>query len=278
VEEEKVGAANSSAHNSVSGKGKGQLGMAKSGYTNVIRGSEEEVKAREIILNLFKESPIPDAEMLVNLGAYLRSPLLAKILYLNELYQRIENLPGVVMEFGVWWGANLALFESFRSVYEPYNWTRKIIGFDTFQGYPSISEQDGTSSYAAVGGYQVSEGYDKYLGRLLDAHEADNVMAHMKKYELIKGDVTQTIDQYLEKNPQTIIALAYFDLALYEPTKKCLEAIRPHLMRGSVLAMDELTSPDFPGETIALKEVFGLDKYRIIKSRFLPDRAYIIVE
>ncbi|HEY0006600.1 MAG TPA: TylF/MycF/NovP-related O-methyltransferase [Pyrinomonadaceae bacterium] len=252
--------------------------MAKSGYTNVVRGSDEEVKAREIILELFKQSPIPDEEMLVNLGAYLRSTLLAKILYLNELYQRIVDIPGNVIEFGVWWGSNLALFESFRSVYEPYNWTRKVIGFDTFEGYPSVSAKDGASEYASVGGYTVTEEYENYLSRLLDAHEADNVMSHIKKYELVKGNVVQTIDQYLEANPQTIISLAYFDLALYEPTRKCLEAIKPHLVRGSVLAMDELNSPDFPGETIALKEVFGLQDYRIVKSRFLPDRAFIVIE
>ncbi len=60
-------------------------------------------------------------------------------------------------------------------------------------------------------------------------------------------------------NPQTIIALAYFDLALYEPTRKCLEAIRPHLVRGSILAMDELNSRDFPGETVEV----SVDECRI---------------
>lgn len=256
--------------------------MAKGDYSNVVRGSEEEIRAREVILGLFKNTPIPDDEMLVNLGAYLRSPLLAKILYLNELYQRIEKLPGIICEFGVWWGANLALFESFRAVYEPYNWTRKVVGFDTFEGYPAITEKDatsdGTSSYAAVGGYAVADSYEDYLSKLLDAHEADNVMAHIKKYALVKGDVTQTIDGYFKDNPETIIALAYFDLALYEPTKRCLEAIRPHLVRGSVLAMDELNSHEFPGETVAVKEVLGFDKYQIVKSRFLPDRAYIVIE
>lgn len=252
--------------------------MPKEGYRNVVRGSEEEKKAREALLDLFKSSPIPNDELLVNLGLYLRSTILAKILYLNELYLAIQNIPGIIVEFGVWWGANLALLESFRSVYEPYNWTRKVVGFDTFDGYPAISAKDGTSSYAAVGGYAVTKDYPEHLSKILDAHEADNVMARIKKYELIKGDVVETIDEYLAKNPQTIIALSYFDLALYEPTRKCLEAIRPHLVRGSVLAMDELNSADFPGETVALKEVFGLDRYRVIKSRFLPDRSYIIVE
>ena len=155
--------------------------MAKEGYTNVVRGSAEEITARKRLLQLFKETPIPDDEMLVNLGLYLRSTQLAKILYLNELYERIVRLPGIVIEFGVWWGANLALFESFRSVYEPYNWTRKVVGFDTLKGYPAIASKDGTSSYAQVGGYTVSEGYEEYLGQMLDAHEADNVMAHIKK-------------------------------------------------------------------------------------------------
>lgn len=252
--------------------------MAKEGYTNVVRGSSEEIEARKRLLQLFKETPIPEDEMLVNLGLYLRSTQLAKILYLNELYERIVDLPGIVVEFGVWWGANLALFESFRSVYEPYNWTRKVVGFDTLKGYPAIASKDGSSSYAQVGGYTVSEGYEEYLGQMLDAHEADNVMSHIKKYDLVKGDVVETIDGYLADNPETIIALAYFDLALYEPTKKCLEAIRPHLMRGSVIAMDELNSRDFPGETVAVKEVLGLDRYQIFRSQFLPDRSYIIIE
>ena len=252
--------------------------MAREGYVNVARGSEREVAAREAILELFKTTPIPDDEILVNLGAYLRSTQLAKILYLNELYQLIERVPGIVVELGVWWGANLALLESFRSVYEPYNWTRKVVGFDTFEGYPEVTEKDGSSRYAAVGGYTVSEGYEEHLDRLLAAHEADNVIPHIKKYELVRGDVTETVRGYLDANPQTIVALAYFDLALYEPTRVCLDAIRPHLTRGSVLAMDELNSADFPGETIALREVIGLDRYRIERSRFLPDRSYVVID
>lgn len=251
--------------------------MAKQGYTNVVRGSAKEVEARKQILQLFQQSPIPDDEILVNLPLFLRSTGLAKLLYLNELYESIVPLPGVVMEFGIWWGANIATFESFRSVYEPYNWTRKVIGFDTFEGYPSVSDKDGGSAYAKVGGYTVTDDYEQYLRNMLDAHEADNVMAHLKKYELIKGDVVRTIDSYLEKNPETIVALAYFDLALYEPTKKCLEAIKPYLIPGSIIAMDELNSHDFPGETVAMREVFGSSGYEIKRSRFLSDRAYLTI-
>lgn len=252
--------------------------MAKQDYTNVVRGSQEEVSARKQILELFQQRPLPEDELLVNLGLYLRATQVAKVLYLDELYQRIEPLPGNIFEFGVWWGANLALFQSLRSVREPYNWTRKIVGFDTFEGYPQPSKEDGNSKHAAIGGYTVTPNYIDYLTSMLRAHEQDNVMGHIQKFELVKGDVRESLDTYLAENQQTVIALAYFDLALYEPTRYCLEKILPYLVKGSVIAMDELNSPDFPGETQALREALGLSKYPVYRSKYLPDRSYLIVE
>ena len=240
--------------------------------------SETQSQARQKLLDLFKRSPLPTEDLLVNLAMYMRSSVVAKLLYVNELYQHIIRTPGVVMEFGVWWGANLALFESMRAVYEPYNHTRKIIGFDTFAGYPAIGSQDGNSDLAAVGGYAVSDNYQDYLAQLLDYHEQENTMAHVKKYELVRGDASETIEQYLSEHPETIVALAYFDLQLYEPTKKCLKAIRPHITRGTIIAMDELNSHEFPGETTAFKEAWGLDKFRLIRSQFLPDRTYLVID
>jgi len=252
--------------------------MSNKEYRLQSRASENQVLARQKLLDLFKGCPIPEEEFLVNLGLYIRSSVLAKFLYVNELYQKIIHIPGIIMEFGVWWGQNLALFESLRAIYEPYNYTRKIVGFDTFAGYPPISLEDGKSKLAAEGGYSVTENYQEYLDELLNYHEQENPMSHIKKYELVKGDATITIEKYLKDHPETIIALAYFDLGLYEPTKKCLESIKPHVIRGTVIAMDELNSWEFPGETIALKEVLGgLDKYKIVRSQFLPDRSYIII-
>jgi Macrocin-O-methyltransferase (TylF) len=234
--------------------------------------------ARRTLLDLFARCPMPRHELLVNLGLYMRSSVLAKTLYINELYQKIINIPGAVMEFGVWWGTNLALFESLRAIYEPYNHARRVVGFDTFTGYSSIQPEDGDGDLVAAGQYSTTQDYEEYLAEVLDYHQRENVMGHVKKYEIVKGDVTQTIDDYLNAHPETIIALAYFDMQLYEPTKKCLAAIRPYLTRGSVIAMDELNCSEFPGETIAFKEVLGLDRYRLTRSQFLPDRTYLTIE
>jgi hypothetical protein len=81
----------------------------------------------------------------------------------------------------------------------------------------------------------------------------------------------------LSSHPETIVALAYFDFDIYLPTRRCLELVRDRLTKGSVVAFDELNCPEFPGETIALKEVFGLDKYAIRRSPLNPLISYFVV-
>jgi len=242
--------------------------------------SSEDVRSvRERFFKLFKDCPIPDNELLSNLGLFLRRQCLSRILFMNDLYKKIVNVPGIVVEFGVRWGQTLVLFESFRGLYEPFNQGRKIVGFDTFEGFPSIDSKDGKASIALEGAFSVTEKYEEYLMQVLDYHEQEAPMSHIKKYELIKGDAVVEIDNYLKEYPETIIALAYFDFDLYLPTKKCLEAIKGYLTKGSIIGFDELHLHEFPGETLALKEVFGLDKYKLIRSPYSAAyQAYMVIE
>jgi hypothetical protein len=242
-----------------------------------VRASKQQRQNRETMKRLFEQTPLSLDDLMVNLPLYMRSSTVAKLLWVNELYEMIAGIPGVIMEFGVWWGANLALFESLRAVHEPYNYTRRVIGFDTFAGYLSARPEDGDDPLVREGAYSVYPEHPLHLEEMLTAHELENPMSHIRKHELVAGDATETIHEYLAEHPETIVALAYFDMQLYEPTKACLEAIRPYLARGSVLAMDELNATEFPGETIAFREAVGLDRYPMRRSRFLPDRTYVIV-
>lgn len=250
----------------------------KSGPVSQNTPSRSAAEVRQNLYRLFAQRPMPDEELLVNLGLYIRSGALAKILFLNELYERIIHIPGVICEFGVWWGQSLTLFENLRAVYEPYNHMRRVIGFDTFTGYPGVGVHDKKSETIAEGVYAVGEGYEHYLAELIDYHEQENVMAHIKKHALVKGDATVTVPAYLQEHPETIVALAFFDMALYEPTKVCLEAIIPRLVKGSIVAFDEFGHPDYPGETRAALETLGLRSHKLYRSRFLPDRCFFVVE
>ncbi|MEW7864218.1 crotonobetainyl-CoA--carnitine CoA-transferase [Aeromonas diversa] len=240
--------------------------------------SETEIAQRRQVEELLAHTPLPSAELMNNLGLYLRRQSLSRILFMHELYQHILPVHGVIMDLGTRWGHNMALFGSFRGMYEPYNYNRKIIGFDTFNGFPHHTPEDGQDAAITLGAYSVTEGYEEHLSALLLSHEAQSPLPHLVKHELIKGDVCITVPDYLAQHPETIVALAYFDFDLYAPTKACLEALRPHLTKGSVLAFDELNWPGFPGETLALKEVLGLDRYAIRRTPHNPGPSYLVIE
>lgn len=223
-----------------------------------------------------RSSAIPDAELTGNLGLFIERMHLSRILLMHALYQQIVNVPGVVFELGVRWGQNMALFSAFRGMYEPYNYTRRVIGFDTFNGFPEVSDEDSGSlskgNQAAVGDYSVAEGWKERLERILSHHESLSPLPHIKKWELVEGDVTQTFQTYLDENKEIVVAMAYFDFDIYIPTKHCLDRLIPRLTKGSVVIFDELNCPEFPGETIAVRETLGTHK---IKLRRDPNNPYV---
>jgi len=197
---------------------------------------------------------------------------------MNELYVKALGIHGAVMEFGVRWGQNLALLSTLRNIYEPHNYNRKIIGFDTFEGFTGVSSQDGTARSVQTGGYGVTEGYESYLEDVLATHEQLAPRSHIRRFELVKGDVTQTVPQYLERHPETVVALAYFDMDLYKPTKDVLLSIKDRLTKGSIIGFDEVGVAEFPGETLALKETFGLSRYSLHRSPLSYHQSYIVYE
>jgi len=238
----------------------------------------EELQRHKEFLSLFRRSPIPDEELLQNLGLFIRRQALTRILFMHELYRKILDVHGIILEFGVRWGQNMALFESFRGIYEPFNHNRKIVGFDTFEGFPSVDKKDGKSDIISIGSLSVTPEYDAYLEQVLKYHELESPVSHIQKFRIIKGDATTEIRRFFRENPETVVALAYFDFDIYEPTKACLEAIRDHLTKGTVVGFDQLNVHDYPGETKALMEVFGLDRFRIRRSRFSSVNSYLVVE
>lgn len=238
--------------------------------------SPEETTNRTSLANLLTSSPIPHDQLLSNLGLFLESKNLARLLFLDHVYRRIIDVQGIIMEFGTRWGQNLGVLAALRGIYEPFNRHRKIVGFDTFSGFPAVSPEDGEKW--KNGQLAVTEGYTAYLEKVLETHEQANPLAHIRKYELCPGDATVEVPRYFVTHPETIVACAYFDFDLYEPTKACLEAIRPRLTKGSVLVFDELNDPDSPGETTALMEVFGLNAVRLQRYRYASRVSFFVLE
>jgi Macrocin-O-methyltransferase (TylF) len=216
---------------------------------NVINfSSPDELERRNAMATLIKHCPIPPEELLDNVGLFLSSKTWARLKFMDFIYQKVIDVPGVIMEFGTRWGQNIATFAALRGIYEPFHRHRNIIAFDTFTGFPSTSEQDGSSKIMRDNSYSVTEDYYEYLKKIMEFHEAENPLSHIQRFKLVAGDVCETLPVYLQGHQETIVALAYFDLDLYAPTKRCLELLKPRLTKGSVLAFDELNEHVTPGD------------------------------
>ncbi len=244
----------------------------------IVLSSQSEKDLMAALHAHFREAPLPPDELLANLGLFFTSKSLSRTLFFYEMYRKIVQTHGVIMEFGVRWGQTLALLSALRGIFEPFNRHRKIIGFDTFAGFRGMGPEDGELCRTVDGSFSVSEGYEKYLERLRALEDALNPIAHLKKFELVKGDALQTIPAYLERHPETIVSMAIFDFDIYKPTRAALEAIKPHLMKGSVLVFDELCDDIFPGETIAAREVLGLHNMRVKRLPMTARISYMEIE
>ncbi len=247
-------------------------------FPTVHFASNDTLDAYQRLVKLLDRAPVPQTEILANLNLFMTRSELSRTLFMIEMYQKVLNTPGVILEFGTRWGRNLALWMTCRSLFEPLNLSRKIIGFDTFMGFPSVSDVDGQSEHIVEGHLSVTPQYAEYLEELLSVHQALSPQPHLQTYTIIKGDIIETLPAYFSDHPETIVSLAYFDVDLYEPTKRSLEVIKDRIAVGSVIGFDELNLEDYPGETIALKEVFGFTKYRLHRDPISGHRAYMIVE
>lgn len=203
---------------------------------------------------------------------------LSKILFYDEIIRRITNVPGVVIELGVQWGALTSLLYNLTAIREPFNFRRKIIGFDTFSGFPASSLSDKEQSLGwkehdlagSANAKQIAE-------RCLEAHQIFSAMNHMLRHEFVQGDVIETLPTWFENNPSETVALCIFDMDLEIPTRESLKHILNHSQKGTILVFDEYSHPQFPDEGTAVRQVIDTMKLQPTKSELLPYTSFIVL-
>ena len=194
-----------------------------------------------------------------------------------ELFKLILPVKGSIVECGVFRGFSLMSWAKLSSILEPENLTRRIYGFDSFNGFPSVSSNDRTGSgVAEVGDFQTSS-YDELI-ELLRVYDQDRFLGHIPKVQLIRGDASKTIPEFVQQNRHLLVSLLFIDLDLYEPTKTALEHILPRMPKGSIVAFDELDNPIWPGETEALLEKMQLNRLKIQRLEWDPYIGFAVLE
>lgn len=224
---------------------------------------------------LFDESACPTVGKLLNFPKYVRRQEVARFLCRYEIFKRQLNVKGSIVECGVHHGGGVMTWAHFSATLEPYNYHRKIIGFDTFRGFPSVGTEDGHGAYARIGAF--AEGYDIHaeLSQVISAFDGNRFINHKQKIELIKGDANSTIPTYVADNPHLLISLLYLDFDIYEPTVTALTQLLPRIPKGGIVAFDEVNNPDWPGETLALLKSLELRHHRLECVPYEPNISFV---
>ena len=158
---------------------------------------------------------------------------------------------------------------------EPNHVARRLYGFDTFEGFPAVDAVDQAKAGRNARPGRLKGDLERLQQAIAD-HDQDRFLGQVPRVELVIGDVEETLPDFIDANPQLLIALVYVDLCLYRPTAAALRALWPLMPKGSVLAFDQLAFPEFPGETRAALEVIGAEALELRRFNFESQVSYLI--
>jgi hypothetical protein len=220
-------------------------------------------KERDDVLKGVTSNYVADAPFVFNSRMGV-SGMLTRV----ELFKMALNVPGAIIECGVYKGNSLMLNMHLSTLLEPYAINRSIYGFDTFEGFQSINAVKDPSDISES---DFSDTDYLVLQRMIDCNDIVRPVNRIPRCELIKGDIVKTVPEFVKSRPDLIVAMLILDTDLYEPTKVGLENFLPLMPKGGIVALDEVAYRYFPGESEALKEVININNIEL--KRFPHDSS-----
>lgn len=203
-------------------------------------------------------------------GFYLSCDVsrISKLMAHYELFKRVNDLSGAIVECGILKGCSISRFATFRELLSTA-YAKRIIGFDTFGRFPK------TQFEADI---PLRKDHIKMCGQeSISRQQLSKVLEHKgveKNIDLVEGDILKTLPEFLKKNPELRISLLNLDVDIYEPSKLILELLYPRIVKGGILILDDYGT--FPGETQAADEYFDGKNVAIRKFSFCETPSYVI--
>lgn len=226
----------------------------------------------------FERNPDPWEKKMEAFPKYVRRQNLTRLFAQYEIFKRILPVKGSIIECGVFRGGGLMAWAKLSAILEPVNLTRRIYGFDSFAGFPHLSDRDreGLGRHVQAGDL-YADSYEE-LQELIRIYDDDRFLGHVAKVHLIKGDALHTIPEFIASHPHVLVSLLFLDFDLYEPTCTAIEHFYPRIPKGGIIAFDELDNPLWPGETSAMLEKIGAGNLRLERLEFDPYISFAVKE
>jgi hypothetical protein len=191
----------------------------------------------------------------------VRRQWLKRFLAHTELFKHTLEVPGDIVELGVFRGAGLFTWANLLESFCVGNRTKTVWGFDNWRGFTTVADEDGArlpDIQKVEGGFSPDHFFEE-LKAAIQIFDSDRFIPWKARIKLVEGNIEVTAPAFVEANPGVRFSLVHFDCDMYGPTKAALQAFWPLLSRGGLMLFDEYGIPDWPGETKAVDE-FLADK------------------
>lgn len=194
---------------------------------------------------------------------------ITKLLAHYELYKKIHTLDGDILEFGVFKGVSLIRWASFRNIMGSVS-KQKIVGFDTFGEFPETNfERDKELRQKFVNDAGLNS---------IEKRELEKILTNkgIKNFDLIKGDIINTLPAYTDKHKDLKIVLLHIDVDIYEPTRIILDKLYDKVVDGGIIVLDDYGV--FPGETQAVDDFIRYKDIKIEQLSFSKKKPSFIIK
>ncbi len=229
----------------------------------------------------FERFGVSKTEVWGNFPVYARRVHLKKFLAHYTLFQRVKDLPGDIVELGVYRGSSLMSWANFMEIHNMGDRQKRVFGFDNFAGFTDIQPEDGgedPNMHKVKGGFSPAQFYEQ-LQDAIGIFDADRFIPYKKRVVLVKGDIEETVPRFVAENPGIRVNLLHFDVDLYKPTLTALEHFWPLVVPGGLVLFDEYGIPPWEGESRAVDEFFaGRKGVRIERFDWAPNPGGFIVK
>ena len=149
-----------------------------------LRTSEEDQEA-SLNKEWFDKNPSSWESKLENFPKYVRRQNLTRFIALYEIFKEVIEIKGSVIECGVNQGFGLMTWSKLSAIIEPVNLTRRIYGFDTFEGFPEISDKDISASSKHVKKGDLSANTFEELEALASINDSTRFLGHIERCRVL---------------------------------------------------------------------------------------------
>ena len=219
-------------------------------------GADDDIEAR--LDAHFEKQGVSKREICRNFQIYSRRVFLKRFLAHYEMFRRTIELPGDIVELGVYRGASLMSWANFLEVRCMGDRAKQVIGFDNWQGFTEFTPQDGGEDLRVnkvIGGYNGGE-FKAILEEAIAIFDSDRFIPYKPRVVLVDGNIEDSVPRFIETNPGLRISLLHVDCDLYRPTRTALEALWPRVVTGGVVVFDDYGVRPWEGESAAADEYF----------------------